>query len=110
MSASEKILWNLIRRKRLGFRFNRQVAVGSYFLDFYCAEARLCVEVDGEQHIERHAQDKARDDYLRQLGVETLRIRSLDLFSDANQESVKATKLILDTCEARTGRPGIWPG
>ncbi len=78
MSASEKHLWAWIRNKKLGFGFRRQVPVGPYILDFYCAAASLCVEVDGEQH-ESH-RDLVRDEYLAKLGIFTLRIPSVDLF------------------------------
>ena len=52
MSVSEKVLWEQVRKNRLGYGFRRQVPVGPYILDFYCARASLCIEVDGEQHIQ----------------------------------------------------------
>ncbi len=61
MSVSEKRLWAYIRKDRLGFSFRRQVPIGEYVLDFYCAKAALCVEVDGEQHAPRAAADRRRD-------------------------------------------------
>ena len=80
MSTSEKVFWGMVRRDALGHRFRRQVPVGPYVLDFYAPSAKLCVEVDGEQHAERSNQDAARDRYLADLGIATLRIPSLDLF------------------------------
>ena len=59
-SLSERVLWFHLRNDKLGFRFRRQVRVGLYFLDFYCAKASLCVEVDGEQHGERAGKDASR--------------------------------------------------
>src|SRR5260221_13389185 len=44
-------LWSRLRRKQLkGFRFRRQHPFGPYVVDFFCAEAKLIVEVDGGQH------------------------------------------------------------
>ena len=61
MSLSEKVLWKDLRREELGFKFRRQHPVGGYFLDFFCVEARLIVEVDGEQHLIRAEHDFDRD-------------------------------------------------
>jgi len=44
-------LWSRLRRKQLeGFRFRRQHPLGPYVVDFFCAAAKLIVEVDGGQH------------------------------------------------------------
>ena len=80
MSISEKVFWRLVRKDVLGHRFRRQVPMGPYVLDFYVPSAKLCVEIDGEQHRERTRQDGARDDFLASLGIVTLRIPSLDIF------------------------------
>ncbi|MDB5407035.1 MAG: endonuclease protein [Rhodospirillales bacterium] len=48
---AEMRLWWRLRHKQLGgFRFRRQHPLGRYVVDFFCAEARLIVEVDGGQH------------------------------------------------------------
>lgn len=107
MSISETRLWGLIRRNRLGFQFRRQYAIGRYFLDFYCPEAKLCVEVDGEQHELRRDLDQARDEFLLSLGIETLRIPSIDLFEKDGQGMDDALEAILTRCETRTGREGV---
>jgi very-short-patch-repair endonuclease len=51
LSLPEVIVWQNLRGRRLeGVRFRRQHPVGRYVLDFYCDEARLAVEIDGQQH------------------------------------------------------------
>jgi very-short-patch-repair endonuclease len=50
MSLPEVILWQQLRRRPGGFKFRRQHPAGPYALDFYCEEARLCIEVDGSAH------------------------------------------------------------
>ncbi len=50
-------------------------------LDFYCAPARLAVEIDGSghDHIERMMHDERRDAWLRAQGINVLRIKAADV-------------------------------
>ncbi|HXH62166.1 MAG TPA: DUF559 domain-containing protein [Fimbriimonadaceae bacterium] len=104
MSVSEKVVWDLIRKGRLGFDFRRQYAVGPYFLDFYCPEAKVCVEVDGEQHEARKDRDRVRDEFLANKGILTLRVPSLAFFDYDTPEASKFLDLVRRTCEERAGR------
>jgi len=70
------LLWQLVRdRQRCGKKFRRQHPLGIYTADFYCAEAKLVLEVDGSPHqtIEGQRRDEARDAWMRSQGVEVLR-------------------------------------
>ena len=56
---TEKMLWRALRdRRQDGLKFRRQAVIGEYIADFYCAEHRLIVEVDGDIHdlesVQRH--------------------------------------------------------
>ncbi|MBI4922104.1 MAG: endonuclease domain-containing protein [Devosia nanyangense] len=73
MSQPEKVLWSLLRRNRQQFHFRRQHPLGPYILDFYCAEARLCVEVDGPVHAERIEHDTRRTQWLAAEGIRVIR-------------------------------------
>jgi very-short-patch-repair endonuclease len=73
-------------------------------LDNYCAEARLCVEVDGEQHEATKVRDAKRDAYLSDMGVMTIRVPSLDLFDPMHIKTSQWIDRITATCEERTGR------
>ena len=57
-------------------KFLRQKILGKYIVDFYCAEAKLIVELDGSQHYEDKGMkyDTERTIYLEQYGVRVLRI------------------------------------
>lgn len=69
----EKKLWQHIKSKQLGKRFYRQRIVDDkYIVDFYCAEAKLIIELDGSQHCESK-EDKVRDEYLTGRGYKVLR-------------------------------------
>ena len=46
-TATERHLWYNLRANRLGFKFKRQVPIGTYIVDFVCLEKRLIVELDG---------------------------------------------------------------
>lgn len=105
MTVSEKVLWEQLRKKRLGYGFRRQVPVGPYILDFYCAQASLCIEVDGEQHIQSLWRDAKRDAYLRGVGIETIRIPSLDLFAADSDVFLGWMRKIKEACEARSSTP-----
>jgi BirA family biotin operon repressor/biotin-[acetyl-CoA-carboxylase] ligase len=50
MTPAEKKLWQRIRDNQLGAQFRKQHAVGPYVVDFFCAKAKLVVEVDGDTH------------------------------------------------------------
>ena len=72
----ERDLWRALRSHRFaGFKFRRQHPVGDYILDFYCAAARLDVELDGFQHglPEGLQGDAVRDKFLAEQDIETLR-------------------------------------
>jgi len=53
----------------LGYKFRRQYSVGAYVVDFYCAELRLAIEVDGDSHFQdgSQARDKQRDAFIKSL-------------------------------------------
>ena len=65
-------------------RFRRQVAFGNYILDFYCASAKLAVELDGSQHYDSAGQayDARRTAYLNGPGIQVLRISNADVMQN----------------------------
>jgi len=82
MSLPERVLWAHLRRKRTGLRFRKQHPAGPYVLDFYCHEARLCVEVDGQTHDFTAQRDEQRDEWLKSQGVRTLRVAARDVLEN----------------------------
>lgn len=63
------------------YQFRRQVACGHYILDFYCAAAKLAIELDGSQHYEAEGQcyDAERDTWLARNGIQVLRFPNTDV-------------------------------
>ena len=87
MTPPEARLWVCLRAKQLGgLKFRRQHPVGPYVLDFYCPEARLAVEVDGQQHgdPERAAKDRIRTAWLATQDIGVLRITAEDVRTNLN--------------------------
>lgn len=78
--------------------FRRQHPIGPYVLDFYCARARLCVEVDGGSHSlgDQPQRDRRRDAFLREQGIKTVRIAASEILDDS---SLIANALIQMACD-----------
>jgi very-short-patch-repair endonuclease len=75
LTPSEAALSKLIRGRKLGVTFRRQVVVvGQFIADFLAPSVRLVVEVDGGYHAGRTHADARRDEKLRRLGYKVLRI------------------------------------
>lgn len=85
MTSSEKILWDKLRRRQLkNMYFRRQHPYGIYILDFYCFEANLVIEVDGEIHSGREDYDNERTRYLESSGLKVLRFENKDVITRLN--------------------------
>lgn len=102
-SAAEAIVWELLRDRKLGFKFRREYAVANFRIDFYCAEAMLGVEFDGEQH--DPDRDAKRDQEIAKRGIEVFRVPNRSFFmvelEEVPSDWIKAIQV---RCEARTGR------
>lgn len=85
MSLPEVLLWEQLRKRPSGLKFRRQHPSGPYVLDFFCSDARLAIENDGESHFlgEQPQRDLVRDDWFARAGIETLRIPARTVLSDA---------------------------
>ncbi len=79
-TAEENKLWYEFLRTYPA-RFNRQRIIGNYIVDFYCAKARLVVELDGSQHYKDKAMvhDEKRTEFLESLGLHVLRFSNLEI-------------------------------
>src|SRR5438552_15824902 len=84
-TRSENRLWSSLRDRRFGYKFRRQFPIGRYVLDFYCAELKLAIEIDGRQHdanwMWQYDDDRTRA--LQERGIEILRIPNELLIRDS---------------------------
>ncbi|MBK8752832.1 MAG: endonuclease domain-containing protein [Candidatus Competibacteraceae bacterium] len=74
MTNAERHLWKHLRQRQIaGYRFRRQMPMGSYIVDFICLERRLIIEIDGSQHQEQQVYDARRDQWLAEQEFQVLR-------------------------------------
>jgi very-short-patch-repair endonuclease len=79
----EQLLWSILCRRQLGgFKFRRQHPIEPYIVDYYCASAKLIIELDGESHEGRQVYDHDRECHLRQLGLKILRVANDDVLNN----------------------------
>ncbi|HEX4961249.1 MAG TPA: endonuclease domain-containing protein [Thermoanaerobaculia bacterium] len=84
-TSAEKVMWTILRDRRLGrIKFRRQAPIGIYVADFYSHSLKLVVELDGEVHDNprQAAHDENRDFYLRSLGCTVLRFPNREVFEN----------------------------
>ncbi len=96
LTPTEAALWRVLRNRNLSFKFRRQHAIEFFIIDFYCAEVKLCIEIDGASHstIEQQEYDAARTEYLEALGRTMIRFTNQDVRYNINA----VVQGILDTC------------
>ena len=87
MTPWERKLWYEFLRN-YPVRFQRQKAIGNYIVDFYCAKARLVIELDGSGHYfeKQMQQDNIRTIELEKMNLKVIRICNLEI--DKNFEGV----------------------
>ncbi len=80
MTKEERHLWYDFLKK-LTVTVNRQKVIDGYIVDFYCAEAKIVIELDGSQHYEEDAKqkDRIRDQHLAAMGIKVLRYTNLEV-------------------------------
>jgi len=104
-TSAERILWERLRGKQLsGFKFRRQAPLGSVIADFYCAKAKLIIEIDGDIHDLQVEEDQQRTREIESFGYRVIRFKNGTVISDT--ESV--LKSILDACN--TPLPNLGEG
>ena len=83
MTPHEHKLWYLFLRK-YPVKIYKQRIIGSFIVDFYCASARLVIEVDGSQHYEPREMtyDSERSKFLEALGLKVLRFSNREIDRD----------------------------
>jgi len=96
MSPAEVFLWQHLRSQDV-VKIRRDHPFGPYALDFYCAKAKLAIEVDGISHDmgDRPQRDTARDIYVAENGVETVRVAAVEVLKDSQAVADMVVRLCL---------------
>ncbi|MGD1276613.1 MAG: DUF559 domain-containing protein [Tepidisphaeraceae bacterium] len=87
--------------RREAFKFRRQQAMNGYIVDFYCAAAKLAVELDGDSHSDRAAYDRLRTQKLNQCGLKLIRFENSDVFDHLDS----VLESILECCLEKNPSP-----
>jgi len=80
----EKVMWDLLRRNTTEYHFRRQHIIDRFIVDFVCIEKRLVIEVDGDIHDYKKAEDIERTKVLNQLGFEIIRFSNNEVIKNKN--------------------------
>jgi len=99
LTLSEKILWNCLRGRQIKRqKFFRQYSIGPYIADFYCPEARLVIELDGETHFSKVQEiyDIERTKYLNGNNIKVLRFWNDEIINNIDKVISTLAKALPD--------------
>ena len=106
MTKEERKLWYGYLSK-YPHRFRRQVTCGHFILDFYCAAAKLAIELDGSQHYEPQgmAYDAERTAFLEANGIYVLRFSNADVMKNLRGVCTKIDLVVKQRLEYLSRQP-----
>ena len=82
----KRALWKALRSDSLGgLHFRRQQVIAGFIVNFYCASARVAIELDRPIHQNQADDDETRDRAMAEKGIRTIRI-----FSERVRDSLPA--------------------
>ena len=85
-TEAENLLWMRLRNHQLnGLKFRRQHNIERFIVDFYCAQEKLVIEVDGLIHQYREKKDAIRQEFLENQKLKVLRFSNDAVMSDVNE-------------------------
>lgn len=83
-TLEEAFVWKMLRGKKTGIKWRRQVSIGNYVADFYCTSKKLILELDGNHHHEMNNReyDDIRTRFFSNEGIKVIRITNSELKYD----------------------------
>ena len=109
MPVPETILWTKLKGRQLrGHKFRRQYSVRNFVLDFYCPEARLAIEVDGESHYTegRMSADRERQSLIESYGIQFVRFTNKEILENLAEVLIRIAERIQDLTSSPPSRGG----
>ncbi len=103
MTDAEAVVWELIRKEKLGAKFRRQHVIDEYIVDFVCLELKLIIEIDGEIHKKRKDYDEYRTRWLEGMRYKELRFKNKDVFENI----IKVEKELKKAIEVKKEALGV---
>jgi very-short-patch-repair endonuclease len=107
MGLPEVLPWQRLRRRAGRVKCRRQHPVAGYIADFYCAEVKLIVEIDGEAHNrgDRPLRDAKRETVLAGLGFRVLHVSATHVLADVDAGAVAIAAAALPLHRPAGGPP-----
>jgi very-short-patch-repair endonuclease len=101
LTPTEAKVWRAVCNRQIGFKIRRQQPIGRFILDFYCAEAKLAIEIDGDVHADpdQAQYDAARTQWLKERGYAVVRFKVQQVDHDLSS----VLEAIRRACEHRAG-------
>ncbi len=111
MSLPEVLLWQRLKGSPSGIAFRKQHPIGPYRADFYCAAAKLVIEVDGAAHDmgDRPARDEARTTALEAQGYRVIRTPAGEVLRSADTAAASIVALAARPLHHRPAADGPPP-
>lgn len=88
-TGAEACLWERIKKNKIGYRFQRQITLWGFIVDFYCPIARLAIEVDGSVH---GSDDVAANDEVKEVALSQ---HNIGLLRFTNEEVENSIAIVL---------------
>lgn len=105
LTPAEAKIWARVRNRGLNFKIRRQYPIWRFIADFYCAEARLVIEIDGDTHAEPDQEDydQARTEWLVERGYRVIRFTNEDVYKHIDD----VLNEIFLVCDERTAKHNL---
>lgn len=95
LTNAELSVWKRIRSRQLaGYKFRRQEPLEKFIVDFYCAQAKLAIEIDGDTHGDQAEYDQSRTEWLEANGIRVIRFTNQEVYENLNAVLEKIAQTI----------------
>ena len=102
LTRSEEKIWKeVLMKRKTRYKFLRQKPIDRFILDFYCSELNLAIEIDGNSHDKKKNYDEARDMFLNQIGIRTMRFTNNEVLNNIEDVKRKIINFISPPCQGR---------
>jgi tryptophan synthase alpha chain len=95
-TSEERMLWEIISKKKLGVKFRRQHPIWFYIADFYCHALKLVIEIDGSIHDlkEVRAKDETRQEIIESFDIRVIRFTNKQIRQNLNEVEAQIEKIM----------------
>lgn len=96
-TPAEDYLWKHVRNRRIqDAKFRRQYAIERFIVDFYCIEAKLVIEVDGNIHDYTQSEDAVRQEFLESRGLKVVRFTNGEVLQQIGAVCERIGEVLLE--------------